>query len=218
VSRADQTPAGWTIDDEGYAWDVFLSYPSAVEKTRVFTRKVLAPLLARELEAQLGRRRLALDAEAIEAGELWPDRLQQMHLRARVFVSVLCWPYFTRSGWCCAEWHSAVEREAQTPERTHPLLFPLRLIDLDEDSIERLGQPWRDQVASRKPLDLHEWANVVNPLADNDRSHALRDTISDFVERRLVPAIERAPAWRPDFPLLPAGPARPAPAPFDPRF
>jgi hypothetical protein len=206
VQTADQTQPGQDRDDEGYAWDVFLSYPSAVEKTRVFTRTVLAPLLARELEAQLGQRRLALDAEAIETGALWPDRLQQLHLRSRVFVSVLCWPYFTRSGWCCAEWSSAVAREALTPERSHPLLFPLRLIDLDEDSVNRLDQPWRDQVASRKPLDLHDWANVMNPMADNDRSHALRDTISAFVERRLVPAIERAPAWRPDFPLLPVGP------------
>jgi hypothetical protein len=218
VATVDQTHPGSAPDDEGYAWDVFLSYPSAVEKTRTFTRTVLAPLLARELEAQLGRRRLALDAEAIEAGEQWPARLQQLHLRARVFVSVLCWPYFTTSGWCCAEWSSAVEREAQTPTRSHPLLFPLRLIDLDEDSVSRLDQPWRDQVASRKPLDLHAWANVVNPLADNDRSHALRDEISRFVERRLVPAIEAAPPWRADFPLLPAGPARPTPAPFDPRF
>lgn len=180
----------------GYVHDVFLSYPRRgfVED---WVRQLLLPTLEDELGHVLDRTPRIFIDERIRAGERWPTTLRRALLRSRVLVGVWSAPYF-RSRWCLAEWRSMHLRAARTGSR---LVLPL---------VVRDGDCFHEDAKKTQTTDFK--ACCAPP-------HALRNTHPDamrfyrevqrFVEEQVLPAVQSAPAWSPDFPIEMPEPMRP---------
>jgi hypothetical protein len=190
-----------------YLYDVFVSYPQRGGLPD-WVAKVLKPLLEEKLdEAGIDEKpRIFVDTKSLQDGIDWPDDLSEAHARSRVIVPVLCAPYF-RSGWCTSEWTNAFEREARERQRSGTslsLVLPLRYNDLSNDTISQLeDEAIREQVRKRTRRDVSEFSCLVNPKADIEAALKFRRDIEHFCEESLLPAIKKAPAWRPDWPRLP---------------
>lgn len=197
--------------DDTYRWDVFISYPRRPGIWR-WVAEILHPQLDEELQqVGLGRPvKLFRDESDIEPGDDWPQKLSEEHVRSRVVLPVLCFPFF-ESRWCCSEWKTAVAR-AQS-RRGRSIVVPVRFNDLESDTIDRLPQPWRDEVARKQVLDLRKYSTLVNRLSDTELGHGFRREIADLCAGPLKTAILSAPQYSNRWPRVPTDPfirSRPA--------
>lgn len=196
--------------DDSYRYDVFVSYPQRGSLPQ-WVSQVLKPLLEEKLE-EAGLHdmpRVFVDTQSLNKPGDWPIHLSDAHARSRIIVPVLCAPYF-QSGWCTSEWTNAFKREElelQRTGKTLSLVHPLRFNDLSESDIDKLTDVTvRDQVRARIRRDFGAFTCLVNPRGDTDSAYAFRKQVESFCQDILLPAIEAAPLWQPDWPRLPKKP------------
>ncbi len=194
-----------------YLYDVFVSYPQRGGLPQ-WVATVLKPLLEEKLEevGLNGKARVFVDTQSLNTpGMDWPQSLSEAHAHSRVIVPVLCAPYF-RSGWCTSEWTNAFEREQLESQRTGAnlrLVLPMRFNDLSDSELDKLSSDTvRAQVRARVRLDVSAFTCLVNPKADNEAAHTFRKQVETFCTNALLPAIETAPPWQPNWPRLPKKP------------
>jgi hypothetical protein len=190
-------------------YDIFLSYPRRDAVVR-WVERVLQPMLQEKLDvAGLGRNAVIFrDADTIEPGDLWKDSLADALARSRVMVAVLCAPYF-ESRWCTSEWVTACARDdlLRAANPNHPsMIIPVRYNDMDDLELQNLTAKVRKQVAARQRLDLFDFSELVNPLADTDLAHKFRTSIAGLCGNTLKRAIDVAPVYDPTWPRLPSDP------------
>jgi hypothetical protein len=115
-----------------YEYDVFVSYRRAGDVGE-WVHNHLAPTLRRALANQMvGEPRVFVDADEIEPGDPWPQRLQWALHRSRLLLPVWSPPYFG-SRWCLAELRTMVRRQELLgvggPAGHGSLVYPVRYSD-----------------------------------------------------------------------------------------
>ncbi len=182
-----------------YEYDIFLSYPfTGTIKDWVVDIK---EMLAQKLEDEgLKGPRIFFDRKDLQTGDDWPKELRDAHLRSKVFVPVLCTPYF-QSGWCTSEWVNAYDR-ASTEKKN--LVFPIRFNDLEPSKRKKQikDAKVRGQVNRVKFEDFGMYSTLFDM---KDRSPEVREIWRkvEVLSKVLVPAIAAAPKWKAGWPVLP---------------
>lgn len=185
-------------EPEGYAHDVFLSYPRGgfVEP---WVRDLLLPILTDELSHLLPDRAPSIFIDSgMKPGERWPDALRRALLRSRCLVGVWSAEYF-RSAWCLAEWRSMAARaEAAGGAR---LVLPLVVRDgltFPADARHTVSQDFKVHCYDAEAI-RHTHAALL----------ALHRAVQQFAEDSVWPALDAAPSWSADFPIEMPEPPQP---------
>lgn len=190
-----------------YAWEVFVSYPRASTKIRNWVEQVFHPQLQEELGALGVNETLVFrDTQDLTYGD-WPVHLSEAHRRSKVFIPVLCAPYF-KSGWCMAEWSLAFERELVVWGSAHSneLVIPVLFNDGAPKDLDALPEPIKSQVQARTRLPLHEFSDILDRRANSGEALDFRRTVRRLCEERVEPALRNAPTWQTGWPSLPTQP------------
>lgn len=184
--------------DDGYKWDVFVSYPrqGTVEG---WVRKHLVPLLKKALQENLARESLFIDQERLNTGVSWPKALEHELRRSRVLLAVTSRQYFKKA-WCLAELESMMRRSELLGMGTdnNPQLLVHAIVIVAHDCVEPERIP-----ESYKHIFLLPFAEHAYPFPDTEFAayKAYYDAVLALAER-LANSVNSAPPWRPDFPIV----------------
>lgn len=196
--------------NNGYEYDVFLSYPRH-EPALGWVHLHFFPRLQEWLTECLGRpAAIFVDTKDLETGTTWPLQIKQALLRSRILVPVLSAVYFRRP-WCQAEWNSMRRRETmlgmRTPQRPSGLIFPVIFFD---------GESFPEDAKSIQLADFRRW-NLNVPGFRNTDSYV------EFVQevQRFAQGVHRTfddvPVWEDGWPVV-EPPAVPDPTMKLPRL
>ncbi|MBM3728003.1 MAG: toll/interleukin-1 receptor domain-containing protein [Acidobacteria bacterium] len=151
--------------------------------SREWTLEHFAPTLESHLEETLPHEpAVFLDRTGIEAGDPWPHRLRQALNGSRCMVAVLC-PSYLRSAWCVEEFNTMAARPGGR-------IIPIQFCDGEHYPPELTG--------SLQLVDFRDFAQrtlVPEKLAIFERRIA-------GLCQTLAGAIQRAPEWKADWPVL----------------
>ena len=190
-----------------YQHELFVSYkrsrrepPGAIPR---WVRNVLIPEVEAHLETYFNPVRVWFDGK-IEAGEQWPNSLQEAFASSRAFLMVLS-PHYFRSGWCSSEWKSAISRRDDCPA-TPPIVVPISYkFDSDRDLSEARPQ-FEADVNATSIRDFSSYSSLVNPETDSEKADSFRESVISLCDGPLRRAIAEAPEYSEDFPKLPTEP------------
>lgn len=177
-----------------YEYDVFLSY-SRKAPVGDWVRNHFFPLLEMWLPQQLPyQAKVFVDAAMDEEpGVKWPDRLRSALLKSKCLVAVWSPSYF-RSEWCVAEWKSMVAREAEEGigVNTDPsrLVVPVRFNDGEHFPAD----------APRQWTDLSRWNSPHAHFKETAEYIEFDRQMQSFTSK-IAALVQKAPAWREDWPV-----------------
>ena len=184
-----------TLGDNGYEFDIFLSYRrSGRGNACQWVHNHFYPLLLDCLTDQVGwEPRIFIDLAA-ETGSDWPSLLEDALLRSKMLVAVWSPPYF-RSAWCLAEWESMQARERALnlgqPSRPNGLIYPIIFSDSDN---------FPPAALRRQARDLKPWSNPFLAYRESHGYDALYREMQD-IAIEIGQMLTRAPIWRPGWPI-----------------
>ena len=177
-----------------YLHDIFLSYSRKEPVLRWvrFFKPLLEEWLAQAMPAEP---KIFRDEESLETGTTWPLGLQQALHRSKVVVAILSPSYF-RSPWCCAEWASIRQREAQlglrTQAATRGLIYPVCFFD---------GDCFPPDAKDIQHKDLSTWSRASSAFRRREAYDDFESVVQG-VALELAALLATIPAWREDFPIL----------------
>jgi internalin A len=179
--------------DNGYHYDVFLSYRRAADWPR-FVDKNFLPMFQHWLGVELGRGpRIYYDKNAIEAGQSWPRQAADGLAHSKVMVCLWSREYFS-SEWCRRELSQMLARRELTSRELTRGSFPPNLIiaAILHDS-EHLD-PRLDDI---ERFDIREYANpwIADGSPRHERLSEQLARLSVSVAQALDKAPEYNPAW-----------------------
>ncbi len=181
--------------DDGYSFDVFLSYRrsgrgSVAEWVRNHFHPLLVSCLADELPEEP---RVFIDLEA-ETGCNWPSLLEETLLRSRLLVAVWSPPYF-RSSWCLAEWTSMEARDravrSELPGRIPGLVYPVVYAD---------SAHFPPAARDRQARDMKAWSFPAAQYRESHDYHGLHREMRKLASE-IAGILPRTPAWTPGWPV-----------------
>src|SRR5215204_5881319 len=136
--------------DDGYVYDVFLSYRRE-GAPYTWVKDYLLPLIADWLPESLPYRpHIFVDERSILVGTQWEDELAHALKRSICLLAVWSPEYF-RSPYCVAEWESMRVRERLLGLRPgqRRLILPVKFAD---------GQWFPEPAQATRQIDLSPWA------------------------------------------------------------
>lgn len=193
-----------------YEYDVFISYQRESPFVPIWVRTHFYPLLRDLLDEHLDREVKVFFDENLRGGSRWPHELRAALQRTRILVPV-CSPKYFLSEWCLAEWHSMARREEfvrrAALQESWTLIYPVIFCD---------SKNFPGYAHERRMQDLKDW-NV--PYEHFQASPAYLEFHREVtrIAEELEVLIERAPEWRPDWPVETPLPEAPK-TPLLPRF
>ncbi|CCH30592.1 TIR domain-containing protein [Actinosynnema sp. NPDC047251] len=173
-----------------YEFDVFLSYRRMKEWPE-FVRRHFLPKFDHWLAAELGQEpRIFYDADVLETGAAWPQRLAAGVSSSKVMVCLWSREYFA-SDWCKAELGHMLARRNAVSRLNDPLPLVLAVVIHDgKDFPVLLGE------IQQFPLQdcASPWIAAGSPKAEllSDKVMKLAGDVRQAIER----APEHDPAWR----------------------
>jgi hypothetical protein len=177
-----------------YEFDVFLSY-SRKGGSPGWVHNHFLPKLRDCLTDETGYTPKVFVDQEMEAGTVWPIRLEEVLTRSKILVSIYSPQYF-QSQWCRAEWESMAERERllglASPELTKGLIFPVLYSDSHNFPQYGLDRMWHDMKGLDNP-DL-----MFQQSLDWLEFHRRMRRIAADVEQLLL----KVPPWQPGWPVL----------------
>ena len=187
--------------NDGYRWDIFISY-RRTPRIRDWVHGVLLEELRDWLPEQMSRDPRIFVDEKIEVGTPWPDELEHGLKTSRTMLCVWSPTYF-RSEWCKAEWASMADREDQEACRgSRPrILYPLLWQD---------GDLLPERARNTQYRDVKRWSHLRPEFRSSAQALAFTEEMQ-VVCQELATMISSAPSFRADFPIQ-----RPVPSPTPP--
>lgn len=190
-----------------YQYDVFISYQRTAGDITAWVRNHFHPRLTEVLDNNRYEDVRIFCDDQVRTGSSWPAELRSALLHTRLLVPVFSPKYF-RDEWCLAEWYSMAERERLTGRHgPRGLIYPVIFCD------SRSFPAWAHE---RRMRDLRQWNHPFEHFQTAPAYLDFNQQIKQIAEE-LEDLIERAPAWRNDWPVLTPEPEPPAPARM-PRF
>ena len=164
--------------EDGYWYDVFISYPrGAVGR---WVKELFLPSITDCFSGPV------FADSFIQPGKKWRSELRTALLHSKVLVPVLCGG-FTASDWCMAELGNMLQRERLLGHGS--LIVPILHSEV------KLPQ----ELGDRQFEDFRQWPRGFDGTHLDPR---LLTSLKSFA-RAIGKVCVRAPAWRSDFPLLP---------------
>lgn len=192
-----------------YQYDVFVSYKREPYDSQLITPWLFEVLRRIEywLKQELGGHgvRFFVDQKSVEVGARWPDTLRDALLRAKCLLPVWSPEYF-QSSWCLAEWRSFLAREQLHREKDPRcrLIVPIKFHD---------GVWFPDEAKQVQQLDLCPYAATTEAFWRSPRADELDRHLMDFVPM-LAEAVDSAPPFDPNWPIMAPDPAPPPTIPL----
>lgn len=182
------------MGDDGYEFDVFLSYRRR-SPISDWVRDYFFDELAQWLDAaRVTSSHLFIDDEGIETGDDWPLRLRRALQRSRFLVAVWSPNYFA-SPWCLAELRSMLARERKLSMRCEEdprgLVFPVKFND---------GKYFPPDVGTIEHRDFSEWAYTAASFRQSPKFLEFQAETRTFAAK-LAERLDDPPPWRDDFPI-----------------
>jgi len=181
-----------------YEYDLFVSYKREPPSRRLYTPWLVGVLERVEhfLCQELGGRdvRIFFDASSIEVGRRWPREIRSALLRSRCLLAIWTPEYF-RSPWCTAEWRSFLSREdvVRSSGSECQLILPLAVHD---------GRWYPPEAQEVQQFDLSRYYATTAAFWRSARADELDQKILHELVPNLARAIERAPAYAPNWPVV----------------
>ncbi|GAA1989886.1 TIR domain-containing protein [Amycolatopsis minnesotensis] len=193
-----------------YEYDVFISYQREGNLVPAWVRTHFYPRLRELLDDHLDREVSIFFDENLHGGARWPLEVRRALQRARILVPV-CSPKYFLSEWCLAEWHSMARREelvrTASPEESRTLIYPVIFCD---------SRNFPAYAHERRMQDLKTWNAPYEHFMASPAYLDFHHEVARIAEELEV-LIERAPEWRPDWPVDMPAPGAPRPSEL-PRF
>lgn len=192
-----------------YEYDVFLSYKRAGANVPAWIRNHFYPRLSELLDDNLDRDVKVFFDENIAGGVIWPRELRTALQRTRILLPV-CSPKYFVDEWCLAEWHSMAQREklvGTSARQPWTLIYPVIFCD---------SANFPGYAMERRMRSFRDW-NQPQPQFEASMGYLDFHREVGRIAEELVQLIDRAPAWRPDWPVHTPTP-EPAQPPRLPRF
>jgi TIR domain len=177
---------------QDYLYDVFISYrhePPVLDWLNNHFYELLSRWLPSTLHAAP---KIFIDTQ-VEKGAVWPAALREALKMSRCLLTIWSPEYF-RSHWCLAEWKSMQKREKLlrlNPARAG-LIYPV-VFSGDKELF-----PPRALETQHK--DLRQW-NTPEPVLRSSVEWIAFDKEVQNLCRDLARIIQRAPAWRRNWPV-----------------
>jgi len=201
--------AGVSGMDNGYLYDIFLSFPRA-GTTFDWVSNHFYPVLKKTLTDELGVGPAIYIYTEQETGVAWPENLANSLRRSRYMVAVWAPAYF-RSPWCLAELASMRQREYLLGMRTEAnprgLVYPVLYRDL-----ESLPEQARQIFAGSK-VSMSEWA-YPDPVFRETAEYMKFFKAMRGIATELAGWLPSAPIWQPNWPVERPDPVPPPPLPL----
>lgn len=188
----------------GYQWDVFISYSRRGDVPE-WMKNHFHPRLQNSLDGHMrDEPRIFLD-DGLEAGSVWPDRLEHALVRTKILIAIFSAQYF-RSRWCLAEWDSFAQRERLVGRRgsgrQHDLIIPILFQDSDNFPEFARARQWED---------LKQWNKPRSYYQDTPEYSGFHTRIEE-IAARLARRLDQVPEWQPDWPVNRPDPPHSPPA------
>jgi hypothetical protein len=182
------------IDDNGYQYDIFLSYTKR-GKVQQWIQNHFHPLLLSSLADELSREpRIFFDA-AMETGSRWPASLAQALLRSKMMVAIWSPSYFM-STWCVAQLESMQDREQRLSPDKSARLNPSLIYPIVYSGPQNFPQ----YAQRRQARDLRQWANPSQQFEETSGYRDFRREMRD-IAAEIGRMLTRVPAWEQDWPI-----------------
>jgi hypothetical protein len=183
--------------DEGYEWDIFLSFPRA-GGAFAWVCNHFYPVLEETLTDVIGKSPRIFRYTEQENGLAWEANIVRALQRSCYLISV--WgPTYFRSAWCLAEWESISQREQllgmRTVQNPRGLVYPV--IYLDGKNLP----PEAQAIFRNSTADLSEWA-VPMPQFRETREYLPFYQAMRQVARELRDLLPQAPPWQEGWPVV----------------
>lgn len=166
--------------DEGYKYDIFVSYRRGGvvdEWVRRFTDDLKQWLMSAGLAP-----RIFLDTTSAMSGDAWEPAIEAALLRSKLLVAVLTPPYFT-SPHCGGEWLAFERRQAQIPRSWKPYSPNLILPILLQGEVDLIPTNLRGRLILRAPVDT--LVSIGKNVHDVNYAKVLQE-VSSFIANALV--------------------------------
>jgi hypothetical protein len=193
-----------------YEYHVYISYRRDGGNVPAWVRTHFYPLLRELLDDNVDYEvKIFLDEKTTVGGK-WPQESMNALQRTRILVPV-CSPKYFNDEWCLAEWHSMAKREEVagmvSQENPHALIYPVIFSD---------SRNFPDYAHERTMRNFRNW-NQPYPQYQTSIEYLEFHREMERMAEELVDIIDRAPDWRPDWPVLTPLPEPPKPSKL-PRF
>lgn len=193
-----------------YEYDVFISYRRKGSTVPAWVRTHFYPRLQELLDDNLDREVKVFFDEQVTGGAAWPLELRNALQRTRILVPV-CSPKYFMDEWCLAEWHSMAQREElvgmASLARPQGLIYPV----IFSDSVNFPKYAHERRMRNFRPWN-QPYSQFQNSMAYLDFHREVEQ-----IAIELADLLDRAPEWRPDWPVnMPH--AEPPEPPTLPRF
>lgn len=177
-----------------YEFDVFISYKNH-SVTNPWVIK-FAEQLQYWLTQELGgnKPRIFFDkAGSINIGARWPAKLKTGLQRSKCILCIWTPEYF-RSNWCLSEWKSFELRDnTYNNSGQNSLIIPIRFHD---------GNSYPEDARNRQAVDMSEFAITIDGFWKSEKAIGLIELIRDDLCADLARAINAAPEFEDNFPLV----------------
>ena len=182
------------INENGYQYDIFLSYTKR-GTVKQWMQNHFYPLLLSSLTDELSREpRIFFDA-TVETGSHWPALLEEALLHSKMMVAIWSPSYFV-STWCVAELESMQDREQRlNPDKSGrldpPLIYPI---------VYSGPQNFPQYAQRRQARDLRQWAD---PFSEFEETYGYRDFRREMrdIAAEIGRMLTGVPAWEQDWPI-----------------
>lgn len=193
-----------------YEYDVYISYERTSRTVLPWIRNHFYPRLSELLNDSVHYDVKIFFDESLPVGTELPTTVRTALRCARILLPV-CSPKYFYDEWCTAEWQSMAKREEiarmVSPDQPYGLIYPVIFSD---------SENFPDWAKRRQMRSCKMW-NLHYPQFEATRAYLGFHREVARIAEDLVRLIERAPEWRPDWPVLTPVPERPA-RPGLPKF
>jgi hypothetical protein len=182
--------------NDGYEYDIFLSFPRA-GGTFAWVRNHFHPVLLETLTDELGDPPKIFLYTEQENGLAWTANIVRSLQRSRYLVAV--WgPTYFRSAWCLAEWESIRMREQLLGMRTvtdpRGLVYPV--IYVNATNLPKEAQA----IFSKSTANLSRWAVPMLQFKDTPDFVPFYNAMRKVAEE-LRDVLSQEPPWQEDWPV-----------------